>query len=553
MKSMSRWFENLVIRWSRPNKERMIYDSFILFILYLLSWFAAYYTGGSKYSYVHTVYIPVIYAALLFKIPGGFLGGIVAGIVMGPIMPLDAEIGVMQSFSNWFIRMLFFVVIGTIAGIIFEILSSQFNRIERLAYFDSVAELPNKICLQRRLEGLINGNNGKKNFGIITLVVENYLDILDVIGYDLTDYFWFRVARYINNHLPENVSLYYFDNNTYQILLEGFDEGRVEKWTEHFSEFLNYPINISGIPIYLKCRLGCAFYPKHGSTAEEVMQKSFIAMDKARTRGLGHLCYQETLTEKSKENFLLLGEVKEALEKEEFVLYYQPKYNLLEEKIFGVEALIRWNHPRKGMMSPGEFIPEMENTDLINLLTYWVMERALSDYSEWKEKGITLNVSINISSHNLQHYRFLEEVDRIIAEYAIGGPHIELEITETDIMTENKVLDKLLERGFRISIDDFGTGYSSLAYLKYLPADTIKIDRGFIGNITENGSDREIVKAVIKMGHALGKSVLAEGVETEEALELLKEMGCDSVQGYYISRPVPKERIIDLLQQYSQF
>src|SRR5690554_846330 len=162
MKSMSRWFENLVIRWSRPNKERRIYDYFILFILYLLSWFAAYYTGGSKYSYVHTVYIPVIYAALLFKIPGGFLGGILAGIVLGPIMPLDAEIGVMQSFSNWFIRMLFFVVIGTIAGIIFEILSSQFNRIERLAYFDSVAELPNKICLQRRLEGLINGNNGKK-------------------------------------------------------------------------------------------------------------------------------------------------------------------------------------------------------------------------------------------------------------------------------------------------------------------------------------------------------------------------------------------------------
>lgn len=550
-KKISRWFEYLVIRWSSPNKEKRLYDYIILSILYFLSWLATYYTGGSKFSTVHTVYIPVIYAALLFKISGGLLGGIVAGIVMGPLMPLDVQAGLIQGFSNWFIRMLFFVFIGAIAGIIFEILFNQFNRIERLAYFDSVVELPNKICLQRRLDGLLSGEAGIKGFGIVTMVVENYLDILDVIGYDLTDYFWFRVARYVNNNLSEDISLYYYDNNTYQLLLEGFSEERVAKWTENFSEFLNYPINISGIPIYLKCRLGCAFYPDHGSSGEEIMQKSFIAMDNARKRGLSHLCYQETLTEKSKENFLLLGEVKQALEEEEFVLYYQPKYDLLTEKICGVEGLIRWNHPEKGLMSPAEFIPEMENTDLINLLTYWVLERALSDYREWKDKGITLNVSINISSRNLQHYRFLEEVDRIMAGYASCEPRIELEITETDIMTEEMVLDRLLERGFRISIDDFGTGYSSLAYLKYLPVDTIKIDRSFIGNITENSSDKEIVKAAIKMGHALGKNVLAEGVETEEAMKLLKEMGCDCVQGYYISRPVPKEKIIELLVQYS--
>lgn len=202
-------------------------------------------------------------------------------------------------------------------------------------------------------------------------------------------------------------------------------------------------------------------------------------------------------------------------------------------------------------MTPDKFIPEMENTDLINLLTYWVLERALIDYKDWQENGINISISINISTHNLHHYRFLNEVDRIMAKYATCSPKIELEITETDIMMENGILSKLLERGFSISIDDFGTGYSSLAYLKYLPVDIIKIDKSFIGNIVEDSSDKEIVKAVIQMGHALGKKVLAEGVETEGSLELLKEMGCDYIQGYYISRPVPKEKIYEIISLYS--
>lgn len=550
MKRLSHWIEYLVKRCSRSNRRKKVSDYLIIFSLYLISWLVTYYTGGSKFSFVHVVYMPIIYAALSFKIPGGFLGGILAGIVMGPLMPLDVQLGLMQNFTNWFSRMLFFVYIGTMAGIIFEILFSQFHKVEKLAYYDVLVELPNKLSLYKKLEEIINPDN-KKPFGIITLAIENYLEILDVIGYELTDYFWYRVAKYIDSNLPENISLYTFDKNTYQLLLEGYQEEKVEKLTEHFSEFLNYPLNISGIPIYLKTRLGCAFYPEHGKYGEEIMQRSFVAMDKAREKGLSHLCYHESLTEKSKENFLLLGEVKEALEEGEFVLYYQPKYDLLTGKIFGVEGLIRWNYPQKGLMTPDKFIPEMENTDLINLLTYWVLERALIDYKDWQENGINISISINISTHNLHHYRFLNEVDRIMAKYATCSPKIELEITETDIMMENGILSKLLERGFSISIDDFGTGYSSLAYLKYLPVDIIKIDKSFIGNIVEDSSDKEIVKAVIQMGHALGKKVLAEGVETEGSLELLKEMGCDYIQGYYISRPVPKEKIYEIISLYS--
>lgn len=556
MKRMSYWIEDLVKRWSRSGKKKRQKDIIILLALFTLSWLLVYYTGGSKYVYAHVAYLPVLYSALCFGTLGGLIGGIVAGILMGPFMPLDVELGQMQSFFNWFSRMLFYIFIGSTVGIIFEILFKQFSRVEKLAFFDQLVNLPNKLSLQKELDKTIESASDEESFTVFTLAIDNYLDILSTIGYDLAEIFWNSVVKHIYGFLNnEDITLYSYNENTYQILYPGIKDKEAVKWIENFSELLNYPININGIPIYLKTNLGCAFYPDHGKSGEEIIQRSYIAMDNARKRKVNFLCYQDIIVDRSQENLLLLGEVKESLEQEDFLLYYQPKLCLKTNKIIGVEGLIRWNHPERGIISPGMFLPEMENTDLINQLTYWVLEKAISDLREWEERGLPLNVSINISAHNLKHYRFISEIGRIVNENPGYSSLVEMEITETEIMEDyskiKHILKILINKGFTLSIDDFGTGYSSLAYLNHLPVEIIKIDQSFMRNMTESSGGRVIVYAAIRMAHALGKKVIAEGVETLQELELLKEMDCDYIQGYYISRPVPKEEIPALLKEYS--
>ncbi len=543
--------EDLVKRWSRPTKGMKRFDFLIITFLFILSYFIVYYTGGSKYFYVHIAYIPIIYSALVFRTVGGFIGGILAGVIMGPIMPLEVQSGIMQDPLNWVSRMVFFTFLGSLAGIVFEVLLSQFSKIEQLAYYDVIVGLPNKLSLQKKINEKIDDENNLNFFVVISLTIESYLEILDIIGHDISDIFWSKVGNHIQSYLSDDMFLYTYDSSKFGILLLGYEKKEAIEWANGFSDFLNYPINLNGIPIYLNTNLGLALYPEQGKTGDEIIQKSYIAMDNARKKGLNYSCYHESLVKRSKENLLLLGEVKEALEQEHFILYYQPKMDLRTEHITGVEALIRWNHPEKGFIPPNDFIPEVENTDLINQISYWVLDRAISDFKYWRDKGLEFNVAVNISTNNLQHYKFMDEIDRLLDKYSINSFGIELELTERDIMLDfantNEILNQLLKRKFTISIDDFGTGYSSLSYLKYLPVDIIKIDRAFVKNILVDKGDKEITNAAIKMGHALEKDIIAEGVETKEGMELLKDMGCDYAQGYYISKPMPKEKIDALL------
>ena len=247
----------------------------------------------------------------------------------------------------------------------------------------------------------------------------------------------------------------------------------------------------------------------------------------------------------------LISEVVNSLKYEHFHLEYQPKLNLQDNKVYGVEALIRWNHPVLGKISPIDFIPQLEKTSYINSLTYWILNRVIEDLKDWKSKGIDLKISINITPYNIQSKEFVKKMLQLMDNFKESFS-VELELTESALMNELESIKEILadfkDKGIKIYIDDFGTGYSSLAYLKNLPIDYIKIDKSFIDEMITDENDKEIVNTTIKLGHALGKIIVAEGVENKETLDLLKQMGCNEIQGYYFAKPMKKDVLEEFLK-----
>jgi EAL domain-containing protein (putative c-di-GMP-specific phosphodiesterase class I) len=253
--------------------------------------------------------------------------------------------------------------------------------------------------------------------------------------------------------------------------------------------------------------------------------------------------------------FTLRGELRRAIENDELFLVYQPKIDLKRGSVCGVEALIRWRHPQRGVLGPNEFIPFAEHTELIKPLTRWVINKALSQHAEWRKAGIKISISVNLSARNLQDPQLPEEIERLLKEWNVEPYYLELEITESAMMADPAeamdILSRLHKTGIRLSIDDFGTGFSSLAYLKRMSVDEIKIDRSFVMHMYENEGDAAIVRSTIELGHNLGLKVMAEGVERKEIWNILKTLGCDRAQGFHISRPLPPAEFMEWLNKSS--
>ena len=270
-------------------------------------------------------------------------------------------------------------------------------------------------------------------------------------------------------------------------------------------------------------------------------------MYNAKRHALGSAVYSSELDPYSVRRLTLLGELRSAIDNQQLLLYYQPKVDLTTNRAVGVEALLRWKHPQHGLIPPGEFIPVAEQSDLIHNLTYWVMDEALLQCHVWRQMGYTLNVAINLSPRNLHNPGFPIKVGGLLAKWAVPASGITLEITENAIMIDPeralKTLLRLNHMGVNLSIDDFGTGYSSLLYLKRLPVSQIKVDRSFVMDMTHDKDDAIIVQSTIDLGHNMNCQVVAEGVENKETLERLRRMGCDQIQGYYLSRPLPADEI----------
>jgi len=290
-----------------------------------------------------------------------------------------------------------------------------------------------------------------------------------------------------------------------------------------------------------------ALFPEHGEDGSTLMRHADVAMYVAKRSGRGHALYDPQEDQHSRSRLALIGDLRRALEEDELYLVYQPKLDLASGALAGVEALVRWRHPTRGLLPPDAFIPLAEHTGLIRPLTLLVLERALAQLRRWRLHGLETTVSVNLSARHLQDQELPEQVAELLGRHEIPPQALVLEITESAIMADPeramRTLSRLAAMGVQLSIDDFGTGYSSLFYLKQLPVHEIKIDKSFIMDMLQNHEDLTIVRSIIDLGHNMGQRVVAEGVETAQALDLLRHLGCDQAQGEHVAGPLAPEAV----------
>ncbi|MCF8002077.1 MAG: EAL domain-containing protein [Halanaerobiales bacterium] len=517
----------------------------IAFMLWL-SGIIVYYTGGTQQSYLHLVYIPILISAYFYKRWGGLIAGVIAGLLLGPYMPIDTNEMLMQAHVNWSFRMFFFVLIGLFAGSLFRLLELQLNKINKIAYYNESIELPNKTKLKNILSEKIE--NGEE-FQLIIFSIKNYSDIYKLVGSKYFSSFIKELIKHISEYNKINNPLFYINDSKYAMYIEKHSKVELINKLRKFTKYLNKPVKFKEVSIYTDIIMGISTYPKDGKDCDEIIEKAFLAIDKVKNEKLNFWIYEREAVDVNYNNIELLGDIDNSIKNNNFLLYYQPKINLKTDLVDAYEALIRWNHPKEGFIPPAEFIPKVERSSLIEPLTDWVIEQSLKDIIEYEEiaESKELHVAINISARNFQEPSFIDRLFDYLDKSNLAPEKFAIEITETDLMIEMdkniRKLSQLREKGVKVYLDDFGKGYSSLRYLKELPIDYIKIDQFFINNIDKNSTNRDIVLSIIKLSHALDIKVVAEGVETKEQLDFLKENNCDFAQGYYFTRPDKKEEI----------
>lgn len=420
--------------------------------------------------------------------------------------------------------------------------------IHNLAYFDSLTELPNRVLFQERVSRKIPSlkRSGKK-MALLFIDMDNFKNINDTFGHFTGDKFLIEVARVMKNLLREQDTLARLGGDEFAAVVEDIDSlVDVASIAQKIIDTFAKPLKIESKEFYTGASVGISIYPDDAQSYEELVKAADTAMYQVKESGKnGYQFYTQTMNEKVTQRMHIENDLRSAIAKDEFFLEYQPKVNIVTKSVYGMEALVRWNHTTKGLIRPDEFIGISEETGQILSLGLWVAKQAMYDTKMLHNEGKRVVISINVSSKQLNDASFVDDICVIADEIGLDRGFVELEITETHIMKNVdkalQILNELHKRGFLLSIDDFGTGYSSLNYLKKLPAKTIKIDRSFVLDIDKNPDDRSIVAAIIAMANSLGKDVIAEGSETKEHIEALKFLHCFKVQGYYFSKPLKIE------------
>ncbi len=423
-----------------------------------------------------------------------------------------------------------------------------------LAFYDPLTSLANRHMLQERLEHwLSQAERDNSKLALLFLDLDNFKYINDTLGHGCGDQLLCIISDRLQNSTRKSDTVSRFGGDEFIIILPetGFEQAALiaEKILSKISE----PITIQGHELTPQTSIGISLYPDDGTDLETLIKHADTAMYQAKNSGKGnHQFFAAHMNDKIHQRFTVENELRHALEHNEFILFYQPQLDLISGKVIGVEALLRWQHPTRGLVSPGEFIPIAEESQLIFNIGEWVITSACAQVQSWLGKyGVSPNVAINISSKQLSDSQLAETIKKNLRKYAIAPGYLELELTESIMMsnihTAINFMEEMSKLGILISIDDFGTGYSSLTYLKKLSLDKLKIDQSFVRDILIDPDDATIVTVIITMAKSLGLKVIAEGVETKQQLEFLKKQNCDEIQGYYISPPLPPEELVDFL------
>jgi diguanylate cyclase (GGDEF)-like protein len=426
-----------------------------------------------------------------------------------------------------------------------------------LAYYDVVTSLPNRTLFLQHLSHTLHatGDAGGK-FVLVLGDIKRFRMINDTLGRQAGDEVLRQVGSYLLRLLRNPESLARVSSDCFATFLPGIgDAAEVSHRIERFAaEAVHNPVKIGGQELTLAFTIGAAIFPDDGSDAETLFRNAETALKKAKAAGQNYLFYAPEMNARVAESLTLENKLRRALELDRFVLYYQPKVDVRTRAVTGLEALIRWQDPELGLVPPIQFIPLLEETGLILEVGQWALRRAVTDYLGWAAQGLhPPRIAVNVSSIQLQQQNFVDTVIKAVADFKGIGVALDLEITESMIMENLRdmtgKLQTIRDLGVNIAVDDFGTGYSSLSYIAKLPINDLKIDRSFVIEMAGNEYSRNIVTMIIQLAHTLHLKVIAEGVDAEEQVRILNTLGCDQMQGYLISRPLPPADIEQLLRK----
>jgi PAS domain S-box-containing protein/diguanylate cyclase (GGDEF)-like protein len=420
--------------------------------------------------------------------------------------------------------------------------------VRRLAYFDSLTGLPNRVQLVDRLEQAMVGEQPEKGtLVVMTFNVDRFSELQDGLGIRQADELLSKIAWRLNDVVADSGFLARSGVDIFAILLERADAEAARQLGQTILHAMTAPFDEAGVFIDVQASIGAAVYPEHGTNPDALLLQSNIAARQAKRMATGFALCSGAADQESPRRLALVGELRRAIQSDQLVLFYQPKVDMRDGSVTGVEALVRWKHPERGMIPPDEFIPLAEHSGLIKPLTDWVIDATMRQCIEWRDSGFRMPAAVNVSPINLRDPEFVDRFVALQKKWGIAPECLQIEMTETTLMEDparsQDMLTRLRELGIRVIVDDFGTGYSSLSHIATLPVHALKIDRMFVMNMMEKAEHRSVVAAAITLAHSLGIRVVGEGAEARDQVKELARLGCDEIQGYFFSRPVPPDEL----------
>ncbi|MDH5547320.1 MAG: EAL domain-containing protein [Gammaproteobacteria bacterium] len=412
------------------------------------------------------------------------------------------------------------------------------------AMHDALTDLPNRTLLMDRLQQALRSAERERNdVAILLLDLDRFKEVNDTLGHHVGDKLLQQIAHRLRMVLRESDTVARLGGDEFCVLLPYADTNQAMFTARKIINSVEKPVSLEGQTMTVGASIGIAVYPQHGDNPAILLQRSDVAMYVAKRGSKGFSVYDSNKDQHSLRHLSISSDLRAAIERDELKVYYQPKVNLRDNRVNGFEALVRWQHPDLGMLLPEEFVPVAEQSGLIRSLSLCVLRLALKECADFLTDMNELRLSVNLSMRDLSDSRFIDDIAAVLNDFHVPAGKIKFEITETALMEHPqktiRTLNQLNSMGLRLSIDDYGIGYSGLSYLKQLPVNELKIDKSFGMSLMSDGNSAVIMRSTIDMAHELGLKVVAEGIETREAYELLRNLGCDSVQGFYISPPLP--------------
>jgi len=506
-----------------------------------------YVTGGTHLVYTHAAYLPIVVTGVVIGPRFGAGLGLLLGLGLGPWMPLDTAAGIAQSPANWSLRCLFFVAIGAVTGLLAERVRGETEERLRQQTLDPDTLLPSRPALERRVTELRSTVPLSANWSLVILRLNTLVHVVEALGSEQLQGLWREVVARIRRSQPPDSEAYRVHADQIALLLPAGLEQATETAYALVAR-LRPPVTLGDIPLELDATAGVTMLGDPGDPEQSDLAPVLTAsLAAGRAHHLGQAVHLRPPQAAAglQHRLRRLGELPQAMAEHELELHYQPKVALGTGRVVGAEALLRWRHPREGLLLPGSFLPLAEQTRLIAPLTWHALEIAVATAAAWRAEGRRLEMAVNLSVRTLGSPEVIDRLQAALRRHDLPPEALELEVTESAIMAAPEEatsrLREIAALGVGISIDDFGAGQSSLAYIAHLPAGTLKVDRGLIRTLADSPRSRRVLAAIAELAEALGMVTVAEGVEDERTLDFVRRAGLTQMQGFLVARPAAEE------------